>query len=631
MILGISSLSFSGSLEAKIEAAAAAGFQGIEIFREDLVHYDGKPASLGRLARDAGIEILDLQSLRDFEAGPAADRDWNIRRAERFLDLAQDIGAPMLVVCANTRPDTADDMVRAIDDLAELVDKAAQRGLRIGYEALSTSRAIRTYPEAWDIVRRVDRANLGLIVGAVHTLALGENFARLDDIPADRVFLVHLADAPSMKMDLRLLGRHFRVFPGQGDLPLEDLYETLTRIGYRGPLSLEIFNDQVRAMPPGTVANDGIRSLHLLAESACRSSAPEVTEPQQEPAMPAIQDIGFVEIACGGEEAEQFKKLLGALGFIHTHSHATMNVHLFRQGGIDIVVNEESEGLAHSFRMLHGLSVFALSFGVNDLPAMIDRIQRNLGGRIERHGGPIGPRIPAIRGLGGSFVYLLDGSPAAPDYYGSDFRQLADDLHPAGRALLDIDHYSQAVVSQEFLSSLLFYRAMFGFEIREQLDLIDPHGTVRNRNLRSGNGRVCMSLNASISPTSTTQRLVTQIIGAGYQHFAFRCRDIFAFARDIDQDLILQIPDNYYDDLLLRFDIGAADVEKMRQYNILYDRDDDGAYFQLYTRDINGLFLEVVQRDGYRGFGAANAPVRMAVQTRDYEEVQALISAASLR
>ena len=626
MILGISSLSFSGSLEAKIEAAATAGFQGIEIFREDLVYCDRKPASVARLARDAGIEILSLQSLRDYESAPDGERDWNRRRAERFLDLARDIGAPMLVTCANTRAGSVADPDRAVEDLAVLADMAAGRGLRIGYEALSTSRAVRAYPEAWDIVQRVGKANLGLIVGAVHTLALGGDFADLKDIPADRIFMVHMADAPSMKMDLKLLSRHFRVFPGQGDLPIEDLYRTLNDIGYAGPVSLEIFNDQVRAMPPRTVANDGVRAFHLLEELAHGSEVPRAENPR-----PAIQDIGFVEIACGGDEATRFKSLLGSLGFVHTHSHATMNVHLFRQGDIDIVVNEESEGLAYSFRMLHGLSVFALSFGVNDLPSMIDRIQRNQGGRIERHGGPIGPRIPAIRGLGGSFVYLLDKSPSAPDYYGSDFRPLTDDPRPAGKALLAIDHHSQAVVSQEFLSALLYYRAIFGFEIREQLDLIDPHGTVRNRNLRSGNGGVCMSLNASISPTSTTQRLVSQVIGAGYQHFAFRCDDILAFARDIDQGLILQIPDNYYDDLLLRFDIGAEAVEEMRRHNILYDRDARGSYFQLYTRDINGLFLEVVQRDGYEGFGAANAPVRMAAQTRDYEEVQALISEARLR
>ncbi len=86
------------------------------------------------------------------------------------------------------------------------------------------------------------------------------------------------------------------------------------------------------------------------------------------------------------------------------------------------------------------------------------------------------------------------------------------------------------------------------------------------------------------------------------------------------------MPGTYYDDLLLRFDLEAELIESMRERNILYDQDGGGhPYFQLFTRDINGLFLEVVQRDGYSGFGAANAPVRIAAQARDYEVVQNLL------
>lgn len=616
---GISSLSFSGPLDKKIEAAAKAGFDGIEIFREDLIYFDRKPADVSRLARDAGIEIVSLQSLRDFEAGPAGERDWNVRRAGRFLNLAEEIGAPLLVVCANTRADTVDDPARAAEDLTSLAEQAARQGLRLGYEALSTSRVVRTYADAWRIVRAVDRPNLGLIVGAVHSLALGKDFSELEAIPADRIFLAHMADAPSMKMDVRLLSRHFRVFPGQGDLPVGELYEALLRIGFEGFLSLEIFNDQVRAMPPGNVANDGIRAFRLLEEST-RDKASGTIPPA------SVQDVGFVEIACAGEEAKQLKAVLAALGFARTHSHSTMNVSLYRQGGIDIVVNEDADSLAHSFYLLHGLCVFALAFRVRDLPAMLERIERYQGGRIERHGGPIGPKIPAIRGIGGSFIYLLDGSPEAPDYYAADFRPAGPELHPAGGGLLTVDHFSQAVTLQEFLSSLLYYRTLFGFEGREQLDLIDPHGTIRNRNLRGGDGRICMSLNASISPSSSTQRLVSKVIGAGFQHFAFLCPDIFAFARRLDPAFVLRMPENYYDDLCLRFDIAPEIVEAMRAFNILYDRDSAGTYFQIYTRDHNGLFFEVIQRDGYQGFGAVNAPVRMAAQARDYELMQDLFA-----
>lgn len=605
---GISSLSFSGPLEKKIEAAAAAGFDGIEIFREDLVYFDGKPADVARLAKSAGIEILSLQSLRDFEARPSQNGDWARRRAGRFLDLAVEIGAPLLVVCANTRADTLDDDRRAADDLAWLAGEAQRRGVRIGYEALSTSRVVRTYADAWRIIQRADHANLGLIVGAVHTLVMQKDFGRLADIPAERLFMVHMADAPRMNMEPRLLTRHFRVFPGQGEQPIGALYGQLEKIGYRGPISLEIFNDQVRAMPPNAVADDGIRSIRLLEEAASHTAD-----------GPGIDDIAFVEIACSGAEAARLKAMLTALGFVLTHTHNSMNVGLYRHGGIDIVVNEQKNCVAASYSLLHGLSVFALAFSVRNLPAMLERVRSHRGGEVQYHGGPIGPRIPAIRGIGGSFLYLLDAAVARDDYYAQDFRPVAPP--PASAGLSRIDHLSQAVPLQEFLSSVLYYRALFGFDCAEQIDLIDPHGTVRNRNMHTPNGRVWMSLNASLSPNSTTQRFLTQAAGAGFQHFGFACADIFAFADRLDPAVVLPIPDNYYDDLLLRFDVEPALVARMRARNILYDEDTAGRYFQVYTRDVNGLFFEAVQRDGYKGFGAVNAPVRMAAQARAYDQV----------
>lgn len=149
MMRAISSLSFSGPLEQKIVAAAQAGFSAIEIFREDLVGFDGTPEGVAALAAENGIAIASLQSLRDFEALPEGERPWALERAGRFLELAARIGAPLLVVCANTRPDTLADPDRAAAGLAALADRAAALGLRIGYEALASGTHVRSYLDAW--------------------------------------------------------------------------------------------------------------------------------------------------------------------------------------------------------------------------------------------------------------------------------------------------------------------------------------------------------------------------------------------------------------------------------------------------------------------------------------------------
>jgi len=173
--------------------------------------------------------------------------------------------------------------------------------------------------------------------------------------------------------------------------------------------------------------------------------------------------------------------------------------------------------------------------------------------------------------------------------------------------------------------ALLYYRSVLGFDFGEQVGVLDPHGTVLSRNLRSRSGRIHFSLTATYGRNTTTQRFLSSHFASGYQHFAFRCEDIFAFAATVDRGLILKIPDSYYDLVGLRFDLGAELIESMRRFNILYDQDPAGRYFQMYTVALNGLFFEVVQRDGYAGFGAANAPLRMAAQTRDDEAVQNVI------
>ncbi len=613
---GISSLSFSGPLPNKIEAAAKAGFDGIEIFREDLVYCDGAPAEVARFIADSGLEVFSLQSLRDFEASPDARRAWNVKRAERFLDLAVDLGAPLLIVCANTRADTIDDPDRAAADLAMLADMAAERGLRLGYEALATSAAVRTYVDAWQIVEKAGRPNLGLVLGVVHTLAVGADFEALEAIDPGRIFLVHLADAPTAKMDVRLLARHFRLFPGQGDLPVADLFATLKTKGYEGPISMEIFNDQVRAMPPKTIASDGIRAFRLLDEATSADAA----------APPSVQDIGFIEFACAGAEAEDLKRLVAALGFVLTHRHKSKKVSLYRQGDINLVLNEEKRGPAHSYFLMHGVSVCALAFRVDNLPGMIDRIGQQLGGEVSHLANPGELDIPALRGLGGDMIFLLDGGPDAPAFHDVDFEAVGTRAPVAGTGLQTIDHYTQAVAPTEFLTGLLFYRAMFRFASDEQVDIIDPHGTVRSRVLSNDSGRIRLALNSSIGPSTMVQRFLARNVLAAYQHFAFSCDDIFAYAKAMDPEMVLQVPANYYDDLLLRFDLERDLIEPMRAHNILYDQDGEGRpYFQLFTRDVNGLFFEVVQRNGYAGFGAVNAPVRIAAQARDYEEVQNLL------
>lgn len=105
-----------------------------------------------------------------------------------------------------------------------------------------------------------------------------------------------------------------------------------------------------------------------------------------------------------------------------------------------------------------------------------------------------------------------------------------------------------------------------------------------------------------------------QTSGAGAQHLAFACRDIFAAAAALPPELKLPIPDNYYEDLAARFDLDDGVLDRMHALSILFDRTGAGEFLQLFTRSLNGMFFELVERRGYDRYGEANAPVRLAAQ-----------------
>ncbi|SOC03887.1 4-hydroxyphenylpyruvate dioxygenase [Rhodobacter sp. JA431] len=601
----ISSISFSGQLEDKITAAAENGFDAIELFREDIIGFEGTPDDIGPFAREAGIKILSLQSLRDFEGLTGTARTEALARAEKFLDLAQRIGAEMLILCANTRADS--NAAGALEDLRLLADMAASRGLKVGYEALASSRQITSVTAAYEAVKAVGRANFGLVIGTVHLFAsasgsLEDALATLREIEPKDIFLVHLADTPTTRIDPALIAASFRLFPGQGTLPVAALYSQLLVQGFEGPLSIETFNDQIRSLPATRIAEDAMRAFHLLEETHARGAHPRSD----------MQAPGLVEFTAQGEDADDFIRLFTALGFAKTHENGAVS--LWQQGQITLALNTATSGLAHSIYLVQGASVSGVGLVVNDMPLMLDRIGRFHGEAVEL-AEPYG--LARLRGPGGSVLFLQ------PEAFtpGSEFT--ATGAKP-GDGLTHIDHVAQALQPNLFLSGLLFYRATFDLRAHELRDVLDPHGTVHSRTLVNDSAAFRMSLNASFGAGTTTQRFLGKSGFAPFHHIALASDDIFGLAAKMEPQDLLSVPANYYEDLALRFDLAPDFIARLREGNLMYDRDERGTYLQLYTRAINGFFFEVVERRGYTGMGAANAPVRMLAQLREIEAEEAL-------
>jgi 4-hydroxyphenylpyruvate dioxygenase len=306
--------------------------------------------------------------------------------------------------------------------------------------------------------------------------------------------------------------------------------------------------------------------------------------------------------------------MLGALGFRRTHRHRSKDVELHRQGGIDLVLNLEDEGFPNSFQLLHGLSVAALALRVEDAAGAARHATRML---AKPFSGAIGEgelAIPAVRGVGGSLLYFVGGPAEHAPFAEVDF--VPD---PTGDGLdlglLAVDHIAQVVPQVEFLSWILFYRAVLGLHPEARADLNDPRGLIVSRAMASGDHALRLPLNASQAQASAAGRFMERMAGAGAQHIAFSCRDVFAVADRVPNELQLPIPGNYYEDLSARFALEDAFVERLRAESILYDRAGAGEFLHFFTRTINGLFFEVLERrGGYDRYGEANAPARLAAQ-----------------
>lgn len=269
----IATVALGGSLPEKLEAAAAVGFDGVEVMEADLLSFDGSPTDVQRIVESLGLGIDLYQPFRDFEAMPGPARARNLDRAERKFDLMQALGAEMMLVCSNTQPTALDDDARAAADLREMAERAARRGLRIGFEALSWGRHIRLWGHAWRIVQAAAHPALGLIVDSFHTLALGDHPAGLAAVPGDRIFFVQLADAPRLQMDVLSWSRHFRNFPGQGGLDVTGFLRAVLASGYAGPLSLEALGAPLLPMPDKLLRRPG-RPLGPGRRGAGRAAAP---------------------------------------------------------------------------------------------------------------------------------------------------------------------------------------------------------------------------------------------------------------------------------------------------------------------------------------------------------------------
>ena len=590
----IATVCLSGTLEDKLAAAAAAGFDAVELFEPDLIAAPDTPAEVRRRCEELGLEIALYQPLRDFEAMPPERFEANLRRAEAKFAVMEQLGADTVLVCSNVAEDAIDDDALAAAQLHELAERAAARGIRIAYEALAWGRHVRDYDHAWRIAEAGDHPNLGTCLDSFHILSRGADPAGIRDIPGEKIFFLQVADAPHLVMDVLQWSRHYRCFPGQGGFDLPGFLGHVLAAGYEGPLSLEVFNDVFRQADPARMAVDAMRSLLVLEEAAEVSALPPV---------PALRGYAFAELAVAPEATPGVERLLIAMGFRHAGQHRTKAVQLWRHGATRILVNHEDPSGP-------GPRVAAIAVESADPIGSARRAERLLAPVLPRDRGPGEAELSAIAAPDGTSVFFCRTDAADAESWVADFLTAGPPGPDAGAELTGIDHVALSQPFDYFDEAVLFYRSVLGLELEDGAELAAPDGLVRSRAARNAEGSVRFALRVPVVGNG----------GAEQQHVAFACRDIYATARAMrDRGVpLLAIPGNYYEDLAARTGLESGIIERMSELGILYDASGGGELLHFYTAMTGtSLFLEVLERrGGYDGYGAPNSPVMIAAQRR---------------
>ncbi|MFF4833601.1 bifunctional sugar phosphate isomerase/epimerase/4-hydroxyphenylpyruvate dioxygenase family protein [Streptomyces sp. NPDC001315] len=589
MRTSIATVSLSGSLTEKLTAAARAGFDGVEIFENDLLASPLTPEEIRTRCADLGLGIDLYQPMRDIEAVPEDEFARNLRRARHKFELMRRLGADTVLVCSSVSPRAADDDALAAGQLSRLADLAQDFGIRVAYEALAWGRHVSTYDHAWRIVETAGHPALGTCLDSFHILSRGSDPKGIEDIPGEKIFFLQLADAPLLAMDVLQWSRHYRCFPGQGGFDVAGLVRHVLRTGYDGPLSLEVFNDVFRQAEAGPTAVDAQRSLRVLQETVGLTSPPA-------PVVPT--GVAFAELLT--PDAEPVAALLGALGFARTARHRSKPVDLWQQGEARLLVNTGPAARRD------GTGLAAIGLESPDPAGAARRAEALLAPVLPRRRAPQDAPLDAVAAPDGTELFFCaTDHPELPSWR-ADFENTG--RRPTATDITRIDHLALTQPWHHFDEAALFHRSVLGLHAQESVDVADPYGLFRSRAVTNTDGSVRIALAVGPAPAEDEVRA---------QHIALATADVVAAARRFRAagGRLLPVPANYYDDLAARHDLPADELATYRDLGILYDRDAHGVFRHCYTRTVGRVFFELVQRDGgYRGYGAQNAPVRLAAQ-----------------
>lgn len=328
---------------------------------------------------------------------------------------------------------------------------------------------------------------------------------------------------------------------------------------------------------------------------------------------------GFEFVEYGSPEPEKLDALFRQMGFTKIATHRSKNVSLYRQGEINFILNAEPESHANSFWKAHGPSANAMAFRVKDAAKAI-KLAKERGAKVFESGkvGPMELNIPAIEGIGGSLLYLVDRYGSNGSIYDVDFVYLDGvERNPKGVGLNVIDHLTHNVNRGQMDKWADFYQNLFNFREIRYFDIEGKLTGLKSRAMTSPCGKIRIPINESSDDKSQIEEFLLEYKGEGIQHIALTTNDVYGTVENLRELGVkfMTIPDTYYKLVDKRLPGHNEDLKRLEKNRILIDgapesapgKKDGGLLLQIFTGTVIGpIFFEIIQRKGDEGFGEGN-------------------------
>jgi len=321
---------------------------------------------------------------------------------------------------------------------------------------------------------------------------------------------------------------------------------------------------------------------------------------------------GFEFVEYTAPDTRALEKLFQQMGFSAIARHRSKDVVLYRQGNINFIINHEPDSFAQSFAAKHGPSCCAFAIRVKDAAHVYEQVLKLGAKPFQGKIGPMELNIPAIEGIGGSVLYLVDRYDNG-SIYDIDFVPIEGvNLKPKGVGLLEIDHLTHNVHEGQMNNWAEFYEKLFNFKEIRYFDITGQQTGLKSRAMTSPCGKIRIPINEPSDNKSQIQEYIDAYHGEGIQHIALTTDDIYQSIATLHANGIemMDVPDSYYEMVNERLPGHGEDLNRLSQYRILIDGDldnDNGLLLQIFTQTVIGpIFFEVIQRKGNQGFGEGN-------------------------